>query len=186
MDTLFKTATDLGFKVKLHAEQLSDMGGSELASRYNALSVDHLEYISEKGVKAIADSGTVAVLLPGAFYYLREQQLPPIELLRAHQVPMAIATDSNPGSSPCTSLLLMLNMACTLFHMTPEEALKGITLNAAKALGLENTLGSLKVGKNADLVIWNIQSPAELSYAFGKNPCTAVVKNGQTVLERLS
>ena len=138
-ERVFKTAKKLGLAVKLHAEQLSDLQGAVLAARYGALSADHLEYVSEEGVKAMAASGTVAVLLPGAFYFLRETRLPPIDLLRRHTVPIALSTDCNPGSSPTTSLLLMLNMACTLFKMTPEEALAGITRNGARALGLQDT-----------------------------------------------
>ncbi len=183
---VFDKAKSLGLPVKLHAEQLSDQQGTQLAAEYNALSVDHLEYVSEDGVKAIANSGTVAVLLPGAFYYLRETKLPPIELFRQHQVPMAIATDCNPGSSPCTSLILMLNMACTLFKMTPEEALKGVTLHAAKALGIESIAGSLAIGKQADFAIWDISAPADLAYAFGHNPCVGVIKNGDVILDKLS
>ncbi|MCO7227203.1 imidazolonepropionase [Pleionea sp. CnH1-48] len=181
---LFQHAEKAGLNVKLHAEQLSDQRGAELAAEFGALSADHLEFVTEAGVKALAAGSTAAVLLPGAFYYLRETQLPPIDLFRQHDVPMVLATDANPGSSPGTSLLLMLNMACTLFRMTPEEALRGITINAAKALGIADTHGSLEVGKVADFAFWDIESPAELSYAFGQNPCVGVVKNGVTVMER--
>ncbi|EKE67262.1 imidazolonepropionase, partial [Gallaecimonas xiamenensis] len=146
---VFEAAQAHGLPVKLHAEQLSNLGGSALAAGFKALSVDHLEYLDEAGVKAIKDSGTVAVLLPGAYYFLRETQLPPIDLLRQYQVPMAIATDINPGTSPLSSLLLMLNMGCTLFRLTPREALQGVTCHAAKALGLGDDIGSLAVGKQA-------------------------------------
>jgi imidazolonepropionase len=167
---VFETAKKYGLGIKCHAEQLSDSGSAALAAQYHALSVDHLEFVSEKSVEAIARAGTVAVLLPGAFYFLREKQVPPIELLRKHRVPMAIATDCNPGTSPVTSLLLMLSMACTLFRLTPLEALMGVTRNAAKALGLEKTHGTLKVGKVADFVIWDVAHPAELAYQIGLNP----------------
>lgn len=178
---VFEAAKKHGLPVKLHAEQMSNLGGSELAASYNALSVDHIEYLDETGVKAIKASGTVAVVLPGAFYFLRETQQPPFELLRKHQVPMAIATDANPGSSPLCSLQLMLNMACTLFRMTPYEALSGVTINAAKALGVQEKVGTLAVGKQADLVLWDIEHPAQLSYQFGVNPCAQVIKNGVVV-----
>ena len=168
-ERVFAQAKRLGLPVKLHAEQLSDSDGAALAARYQALSCDHLEWLSERGSEAMAVAGTVAVLLPGAFYFLRETRLPPVALLRKHQVPMAISTDCNPGSSPCTSLLLMLNMACTLFRMTPEEAQLGVTRNAARALGLADR-GSLAAGQRADVVLWDVQSPAELCYAMGANP----------------
>jgi imidazolonepropionase len=180
-ERVFGAAKALGLRLKLHAEQLSDQGGAELAARYGALSADHLEHLSEEGVKALAKSGTVAVLLPGAFYFIRETQVPPVDLLRKHEVPMAVSTDCNPGTSPTTSLLLMLNMACTLFRLTPEEALAGATRNAAKALGLEQRIGSLAPGKTADFVLWDIQSPAELSYGFGSNPCLEVIRHGKIV-----
>ncbi len=166
---LFAKAKSLGLPIKLHAEQLSDLGGAALAARNGALSCDHLEYLGADGVHAMAQSGTVAVMLPGAFYFLRESQLPPIEALRAAGVPMAVATDCNPGSSPMTSLLLAMNMACTLFRMTPEEALTGATGNAAKALGLKDC-GTIMPGKRADLAVWNAAHPAELSYRIGFNP----------------
>ena len=148
-------------------------------SRCGALSADHLERLSEEGVKALAKSGTVAVLLPGAFYFIRETHVPPVDLLRKHKVPMAVSTDCNPGTSPTTSLLLMLNMACTFFRLTPEEALAGATRNAAKALGLEQRIGTLEAGKDADFVMWGISSPAELSYGFGSNPCLEVIRQGR-------
>ena len=178
-ERVFKTAKKMGLAVKLHAEQLSDLLGAELAARYGALSADHLEYVSEKGVKAMAASGTVAVLLPGAFYFLRETRLPPLDLLRRHSVPIALSTDCNPGSSPVTSLLLILNMACTLFKMTPEEALAGVTRNGARALGLQNRIGTLEQGKDADFVLWDIDEPAELAYRVGFNPLEQVVLKGK-------
>jgi len=177
-EKMFEAARGLGLPVKLHAEQLSDQGGAALAARYKALSADHLEHLSESGVAAMAASGTVAVLLPGAFYFLRETKLPPVDLLRRAGVPMALATDCNPGSSPNTSLLLVLNMACTLFRLTPEEALAGITREGARALGLAATHGTLEAGKVADLVVWDIGRPAELAYRFGANPAAQVVRGG--------
>jgi imidazolonepropionase len=165
---VFDKAVELGLPIKLHAEQLSNLGGTALAASYGALSADHLEYLDQAGVKAMASSGTVAVILPGAFYTLRETQSPPVDLLRRYKVPMALATDCNPGSSPLASLLLTMNMGCTLFRMTPEEALAGVTREAAKALGLTDR-GTLKAGKRADLAIWNVQHPAELSYRIGFN-----------------
>ncbi|MCG7549729.1 imidazolonepropionase [Pseudoalteromonas sp. Of7M-16] len=165
---VFERATELGLKVKCHAEQLSNQHGSELVAEFGGLSADHIEYLDERGVIAMAKSGTVAVILPGAFYFLRETQHPPIELLRKHQVPIAIASDFNPGTAPLCSLRLMLNMACTLFKMTPEESLLGVTRHAAKALGLSDR-GVLKVGAKADIAMWQIQHPAELSYQFGVN-----------------
>ena len=167
-----------GLPVKLHADQLSDLGGAALAARFGALSADHLEYASEAGVRAMAAAGTVAVLLPGAFYTLRESQRPPVELLRRHGVPIALATDCNPGSSPVVSLLAVLNMACTLFGLTPEEALAGVTRNAARALGLADR-GTLAVGQRADLALWRIERPAELSYWLGLAPLEAVLKDGR-------
>ena len=178
-ERVFETAKKLGLAVKLHAEQLSDLQGADLAARYGALSADHLEYVSEEGIKAMAASGTVAVLLPGAFYFLRETRLPPLDLLRRHKVPLALATDCNPGSSPTTSLLLMLNMACTLFKMTPEEALAGVTFNGARALGLQNRIGTLEPGKDADFVVWDIAEPAELAYRLGFNPSKKIVRQGK-------
>ncbi|GJL95169.1 MAG: imidazolonepropionase [Hyphococcus sp.] len=169
IERVFQTATSLGLSVKLHAEQLSDQGGSGLAAKYNALSADHLEYLNEHDALAMAKAGTVAVLLPGAYYYLRETKCPPIDHLRKHNVPMAIATDCNPGTSPMTSLLLAMNMGCTFFHLTPEEVLTGATSNAARALGIEDKAGSISVGKNADFAIWNADAPAELAYNVGQN-----------------
>jgi len=169
IERVFACARELDLPVKLHAEQLTLSGGTELAAAYHALSSDHLEYLNESGVKAMAAANCVAVLLPGAFYTLRETQLPPVDLFRQHQVPMAIATDSNPGSSPVTSLLLMLNMACTLFRFTPEEALTAVTRNAARALAIEER-GVIRQGQVADLALWDIAHPAELSYRIGFNP----------------
>lgn len=166
---VFDVARELGLPVKLHAEQLSNLGGAKLAASYGAMSADHLEYLDESGVRAMAEAGTVAVILPGAFYTLRETQAPPIDLLRKHGVAMALATDINPGSSPLNSLLLTMNMGCTLFRMTPEEALCGATRNAARALGLSDT-GTVAAGMRADLAVWNIKHPAELAYRIGFNP----------------
>lgn len=178
-EKIFLAAKQNGLYIKCHSEQLSNLESAALAAKYQALSVDHLEHISTAGIKAIAHSGTVAVLLPGAFYFLHETKLPPIDMLRSHNVPIAIATDCNPGTSPVTSLLLILNMACTLFRLTPQEALLGVTVNAAKALGIEKTHGTLTVGKKADLAIWNIRHPAELSYNIGGELLEVLVKNGE-------
>jgi imidazolonepropionase len=175
---VFHTARTLGLPVKLHADQLSDLGGAALAARFDALSADHLEYASEPGIQAMAAAGTVAVLLPGAFYTLRERQQPPVELLRRHGVPIALATDCNPGSSPILSILAILNMACTLFGLTPEEALAGVTRHGARALGLDDR-GMLAVGKRADLALWRIHRPAELSYWFGFAPLDLVLRGGR-------
>jgi imidazolonepropionase len=166
---VFDRAADLGLPVKLHAEQLSNLGGAALAASYDAISADHLEYLDAPGVAAMAEAGTVAVLLPGAFYTLRETQKPPVELLRQSGVPIAIATDCNPGSSPMTSLLLAMNMACTFFRLTPEEALAGATRVAAEALGREDR-GVLAEGMRADLAVWDVEHPAELAYRIGFNP----------------
>ena len=175
---VFEAARALGLPVKLHAEQLSDMGGAALAAEFGALSCEHLEHLGEAGVQAMARAGSVAVLLPGAFYFLREKQLPPIAALRAAGVPIAIATDHNPGSSPTLSPLLMLSMACTLFRLTPEEALHGMTVHAARALGLQDR-GRLAAGQRADFVAWNVGHPNELAYWFGHNPCVRVVAGGR-------
>ncbi|MBC6439785.1 MAG: imidazolonepropionase [Rhodospirillales bacterium] len=179
---VFAKARHLGLPVKLHAEQLSDMGGAALAARCGALSCDHLEFLSEEGAAAMAEAGTVAVMLPGAFYFLRDTNVPPVDLLRRSGVPMAVSTDCNPGSSPATSLLLMMNMAAILFRMTPEEALAGTTREAARALGMLATRGTLSVGKAADLAIWDIERPAELSYRIGFNSLHRAVKDGTTVV----
>ena len=176
---VFEAAKKHGLAVKLHAEQLSDQGGAKLAAGYKALSADHLEFVSEDGIKAMAKSGTVAVLLPGAFYMLKETHKPPVELLRKHGVAIAIASDCNPGTSPVNSLLLMLNMGCLLFGLTPEEALAGVTRNAALALGIDDKVGTLETGKIADMVLWDIASPVELSYRLGYNPCIGTVKQGK-------
>jgi imidazolonepropionase len=175
---LFAQARRLNLPVKLHAEQLSDSGGAQLAASFGAISCDHLEWLSDEGAAAMAAAGTVAVLLPGAFYFLRESRMPPVDLLRQHRVPMAVSTDCNPGTSPCTSLLLMLNMACTLFRLTPEEALTGVTRHAAQALGLRDR-GVLAAGMRADFVLWDLQHPAQLSYALGARPFVQTVFNGQ-------
>ena len=166
---VFDKAKSLGLPVKLHAEQLSLLDGAKLAASYSALSADHLEYLDEPGVEAMAAAGTAAVLLPGAFYTLRETQHPPVDLFRKHGVPIAIATDCNPGSSPVASLLLIMNMACTLFRLTPEESLSGVTRVAAQALGLSDR-GVIAQGKQADFALWNVTHPAELSYRVGFNP----------------
>jgi len=172
---VFDRARQHGLPVKLHAEQLSNLGGAKLAASYSALSADHLEYLDADGVAAMAASGSVAVLLPGAFYFLRETQMPPLKLLREAGVPIAIATDCNPGSSPLASPLLAVNMACTLFRLTPQEALAGVTINAAKALGLTDEIGSIEPGKRAEIAIWNIADPAELAYRIAFNPLHRMV-----------
>ncbi len=176
---VFDTAKKHGLPVKLHAEQLSNMNGAALAAEYGALSADHLEHLDEAGAKAMAQAGTVAVLLPGAFYVLRETKLPPVDLLRRHGVRMAVSTDCNPGTSPVSSLLLILNMACTLFRLTPEEALAGVTRHAAAALGLGESHGILAPGRAADFVVWDIDRPAALAYQIGLNPCRQVVFGGR-------
>ncbi|MCL1059394.1 imidazolonepropionase [Shewanella sp. Choline-02u-19] len=180
-ERVLTAAKNAGLDIKLHAEQLSNLGGSAMAAKLGAKSVDHIEYLDEAGVKALSESGTCATLLPGAFYFLRETQMPPIELLRQYKVPMVVASDYNPGSSPMCSSLLMLNMACTLMRLTPEEALAGMTRNAAKALGIEAEVGVLEAGMNADFCLWNISTPAELAYTYGVSSCIDVVKNGRLV-----
>lgn len=180
-ERILSAAKKAGLDIKLHAEQLSNLGGSAMAAKLGAKSVDHIEYLDEDGVIALSKSGTCATLLPGAFYFLRETQMPPIELLRKHKVPMVLASDYNPGSSPLCSSLLMLNMGCTLFRLTPEEALAGMTRNAAKALGIEDKVGVLEVGMQADFCLWDITTPAELSYTYGVGTCLEVVKNGHLV-----
>lgn len=175
---VFRAAADLGLPVKLHAEQLSHSGGTQMAAQHGALSVDHVEYATAEDARAMGASGSVAVILPGAFYTIRETQEPPIAAFRKHGVPMALATDLNPGSSPLNSLLLTMNMGCTLFRMTPEEALAGVTRNAAQALGLVDR-GRIAEGLRADLAVWNVKSPAELAYRIGFNPLHARIFNGE-------
>ena len=174
---VFETALGLGLPVKLHADQLTNGGGAALAASFGALSADHLEYTDEAGVAAMAEAGTVAVLLPGAYYFLRESQAPPVAAFRQHNVPIAVATDCNPGSSPLTSPLLTLNMAATMFRLTVEECLCGMTRNAARALGLTDR-GTIAPGRRADLAIWDVETPAELVYRIGFNPCHGVIAGG--------
>lgn len=181
VERVFIKARELGLPVKLHAEQLSSLHGSGLAARYQALSADHLEFMTEEDAVAMAEAGTVAVLLPGAFYFLRETQLPPMDALRRHGVRIALASDLNPGTSPGLSLRLMLNMGCTLFRMTPEEALAGVTIHAATALGMGDTHGSLEVGKVADFVAWQIERPADLAYWLGGDLPKRVVRKGHEI-----
>ena len=178
-EQVFQAAQALGLPVKLHAEQLSDMGGAALAARYGALSCDHIEHLSQAGIDAMKAAGTVAVLLPGAYYTLRDTQPPPIAALRAAGVPMAVSTDHNPGTSPALSLLLMVNMACTLFRLTVPEALAGVTRHAARALGLQATHGALHLGQPANFVLWNVREAAELAYWFGQRPLRCVVRQGR-------
>lgn len=175
---VFDKARALDIPVKLHAEQLSHLGGTALAARYGALSADHVEYANDDDARAMAESGTIAVLLPGAFYTIRETQVPPIDAFRQHGVPMALATDCNPGSSPLTSLLLVMNLACTLFRMTPAEALAGVTRHAARALGMSDT-GMIRSGLRADLAVWNVEQPAELAYRIGANPLHQRILGGR-------
>ncbi len=174
---IFDKAYDLDLPVKLHAEQLSNLGGASLAASYDALSADHLEHLDAIGVQSMAESGTVAVLLPGAFYTLRETRIPPVNALRQAGVPIAIATDCNPGSSPLNSLLLCMNMGCTLFSLTTEEALSGVTRVAAQALGIQNEVGTIELGKRAELAVWDVDQPAELAYRMGQNPLVERIKN---------
>jgi imidazolonepropionase len=178
-ERVFQAARALGLPVKLHAEQLSDMGGAAMAARYGALSCDHIEHLSLEGIAAMREAGTVAVLLPGAYYTLRDTHLPPIDALRAAGVPMAVSTDHNPGTSPALSLLLMVNMACTLFRLTVPEALAGVTVHAARALGLSDTHGVLGAGRPADFVLWDVRDVAELAYWFGHRPARTVVRQGR-------
>jgi imidazolonepropionase len=178
-ETFLRAARNKGLRAHLHAGQLSDMGGAELAARYGALSADHLEYLSEHGARALAAAGTVGVLLPGAYFTLRQTTPPPVPVLRAAGVRLAVSTDANPGTSPCTSILLALNMACTLFGLTPEESLAGATRHAAQALGLQEEVGTLEVGKRADFALWRIERPAELAYNLGANPCERVIFGGR-------
>lgn len=178
-ERLLRAAKKLGLAAHVHAGQLSDMGAAELAAKYGALSADHLEYLSAAGARALAAAGTVAVLLPAAYFTLRQTTPPPVELLRESGVPLAVATDCNPGTSPCTSILLAMNMACTLFRLTPEEALCGVTRQAARALGALHDIGTLEVGKRADLALWRIDRPAELCYGMGANPCAGAVHDGK-------
>lgn len=180
-EQVFTAAARLGLPVKVHAGQLSDLGAPELAARWRALSCDHLEHLSDAGIAAMQQAGTVAVLLPGAFYMLRETQRPPVERLRAAGVPLAVATDHNPGTSPALSLLLMAHMACTLLGLTADEALAGITQHAARALGLQDTHGLLAAGRSADFVLWPVDEPAELSYWLGQRPACTVVRQGRVV-----
>lgn len=185
-EQVFAAAQRLKLPVKLHAEQLSDMGGAQLAARYRALSCDHIEHLSQAGVDAMARAGTVAVLLPGAFYTLRDTQLPPIAALRAAGVPMAVSTDHNPGTSPALSLLLMANMACTLFRLTVPEALAGITRHAARALGLQDTHGLIAAGRPAHFVLWPVAEAAELAYWFGRQRAHTIVRGGRIVQRGLA
>ena len=183
-EQIFKVAKQFGLDIKCHAEQLSDSGSTMLAAKYAAISADHLEHLSEKGVKALALSGkTVAVLLPGAFYFLREKKRPPVDLLKRYRVPIAIASDCNPGTSPIVSLRIILNMACVLFDLTPEEALLAVTQNAARALNIENDYGTLSVGKAADFVVWDISHPRELAYGIGDDPLYQLIKHGKIILQ---
>jgi imidazolonepropionase len=180
-ETFLRAARDRGLRAHVHAGQLSDMGAAELAARYGALSADHVEYLSARGARALADAGTVAVLLPGAYFTLRQTTPPPVAVLRRAGVSLAVSTDANPGTSPCTSILLALNMACTLFGLTPEESLAGATRHAARALGMQDEIGTLEVGKRADFALWRIEQPAELAYNLGANPCQGVVFGGHAV-----
>jgi imidazolonepropionase len=182
---IFEAAREHGFPLKIHAEQLSNMGGAALAAGMNALSADHLEYLDALDVPAMMRAGTVAVLLPCALYYLRETRRPPVELLRRRAIPMAVATDANPGTSPCFSLLAAMNMACILLGLTPEEALAGVTLHAARALGRANRIGSIEPGKQADLVLWDVETPGELAYYIGYTPKHSVIRRGVALASAL-
>lgn len=181
VERVFQTAQQLNLPVKLHAEQLSALGGATLAARYQALSADHLEYLTEQDVIAMAKNNTVAVLLPGAFYFLRETKYPPVALLQQHGVPIALSSDLNPGTSPALSLRLMMNMGSTLFRLTPEQTLAGVTLHAAQALGLQHSHGSLEVGKVADFVAWEIEHPSELTYWLGGDLSKRIIRHGQEI-----
>lgn len=181
MARVFEAATQHGLRVKLHAEQLSNQGGAELAARFKALSADHLEYLSASGIEAMRVAKTVATLLPGAYYFMRETKMPPIEALKKADIPIALATDCNPGTSPLTSLLLTMNMAATLWRMPVADCLMGVTINAAKALGMGDEIGSLSVGKSCDLAIWDVTEPSELVYHMGLNRLHARVFKGQTI-----
>jgi imidazolonepropionase len=183
-EKVFNAATRFGLPVKMHAEQLSNSGGTALAARYQAISADHLEFLDEAGIMAMKAAGTVAVLLPGAYYFIRETQLPPVDLLRKHQVPIAISTDNNPGTSPITSLLLMMNMGSTLFRLTVPEVLQGVTVHAAQALGRADLHGVLAIGRNADFAVWSCASLAELVYWVGRPLCRMVVRGGEVVFAR--
>lgn len=185
-EQVFQAAQRLGLPVKLHAEQLSDMGGAALAARYGALSCDHIEHLSDEGIAAMRQAGTVAVLLPGAYYVLRDTRVPPIDALRAAGVPMAVSTDHNPGTSPTLSLLLMLNMACTLFRLTVPEALAGVTRHAAHALGLQHSHGQIGVGRAANFVLWQLNEVAELAYWLGQRPACCVVRQGRVAIDSWS
>ncbi len=182
MRKVLETAKTLGLGLRLHAEQLSDQGGAQMAAELGALSCDHLEYVSEAGIKAMAEAGTRAVLLPGAYYFLGETHKPPMDMLRQHGVPLALASDCNPGSSPLTSLLLTMNMGCTLFGMTPEEALAGVTRVAAGALGMDETHGTLAAGQVADIAHWDVEHPSTLAYSMGSNPHVGQIRAGQWVI----
>ncbi len=181
-ERVFEAAAALGFDIKLHAEQLSDSGGAALAAGFNARSCDHLEYLNRQGAQAMADNSVTAVLLPGAFYYLKETRKPPVEMLRELKIPMAVSTDLNPGSSPVHSIPLILNMACQMFDLTPAEAIAGATLNGAAALGLRDTKGSLEAGKDADFVLWDIGTPADLCYLAGYTPVKMICVQGRIII----
>ena len=175
----FEAARRLGIPLRLHADQMSDLGGGALAAWMGALSADHLEYASAASAQAMGEAGTVAVLLPGAFHFLRETRVPPVDALRANRVPIAVATDLNPGSSPLGSLLSAINLGCVLFGLTPVESLRGVTVNGARALGMVDDVGSIEVGKKADLSIWEVGHPRELAYWLGRNPCVGRVFGGR-------